>query len=164
MTGPELIDSLIAAHAERIGSQGVLAFEAMSLATTLAAEHPTEWAEWVSAYVDELVLDRLRKLARAHRRAVALTPAGVFAQWAEAPTAERSPYVATYCVNEKHEWRALADMMRPELLFVAEHRESLSRAALLEAAFMRALVARLPDDTTPVGAVWTEAELRALRQ
>lgn len=148
----------------------VPAIEAQKFVAAMREQHPTELAAWLQDRAEWLVIrlagDRLRderKLVRGSR--------GNFAAYAKAmeaggdvPETVVGALDVRYRVAADNTQRALRDMTAVDLRFVVTDREKEAAALKLEAAVLRAIAKRLPDDKTKVGDVLDEHQVYEIRK
>jgi hypothetical protein len=168
----ERAENFIEDRVSRLGSSPVkLAREASTIARALAAKDPDAYRQFVDDVAVEAIVNRLRSYLTSQRHAaVRAERSSVFrafqddtAKALETGRALPSPFSGRYSLpGHDNEWWALGSMTRPDLLAVSHHRAKLSRSNAVEAIFLAALAARLPDDVTTVAEAFTEDDVLAL--
>jgi hypothetical protein len=122
---------------------------------------------WLQEHAVAIVADCIRARQRAARsRAASQAKAVAFGDAADrfsaGDSAALSPFTAHLVVNEKNLRRPVKDMTKEDHLFVAGAHEARSNAALLLAAFHKAIAKRIPPGKT-TSDVFSEEEYLALR-
>lgn len=147
----------------------VPAIEAQRFVAEMREKHPTEFVAWLQDHAEWLVLNLTRDVEnKAARAAGSGNSQRAFRSYAHAmdmgQQMDRGALTVTYRVNAENLRRTLADMTAADLKFAADYRETTANTLKLEAAFLRAIAKRLPDDTTKVGDVLDEHQVYEIRK
>jgi hypothetical protein len=140
-----------------------LAVLVQTITASLAEDYPEEWAAWTLLAAESEARKILREAIRATRRSSIARERSEERRDSVLDALTGSPGDGLYAVPGNG-WARLKDMVRPELLLVADQREGLARGNLAEALYLRALAERLPDDTTTVADIVETPELISLHE
>lgn len=165
-----LIETLLREWFKDNKSGFVPSIEAQKFVAAMREQHPTEFTAWLQDRAEWLVLNLMRtnEMLKARNAGAGSNSRRSFANYAAAIESGKEPnqpaLAVTYRVNLENMRRTLADMTAVDLKFASEQRESQANSLKLEAAFLRAIAKRLPDDTTKVGDVLDEHQVYEIRK
>lgn len=157
----EAVDDLLRAHLDAIEGDLVAPIEAQKFVARMREVDAYAFRAWLDDRAETVVCEVIGAMLRS-RRAIAQQRHGAqaFAK-ADAENVVGSMLDVRYVVTGIG--RRLCDMTRDDLETVAADYDSASSRARFEAAFLRAIKKLLPDSTSTVGDVLTEADVTALR-
>jgi len=172
MTTNEFIPGELRARIDATGDE----FDRFDLARKfirdMKRKHPDEWDEWmfdaetsrILTMIRRIVADRRHTVRKRHMRDVANNRASATIK-AKTPTPVAFPAVPAGSMHygvENGKFRRLRAMRRPEVLATAAHCEHLGQGSLLQAAVLRTIAKRMPDDVVVVRDVCTDEQLDTL--
>lgn len=162
------VDQAIREWCDAITGDLATPIEAQKFVAHLRENAPDELAAWLDEHAAIFVCDRMgRYLGPMRARARAASSARRFQEQAAAHgsgDADAFSYLdVKFVIDDENTRRPLRDMRADDLRFAITDYESTATSNLMEAAWLKAIAKRITGKKT-VGDVFTDAQLRALRQ
>lgn len=161
------VEALLGEWLESIEGDLVAPVEAQKFVAQLRERHPALLADWLDAHAETILCDRIGRLLGS-QRATAQRRKGprTFAAYADALERGEEPasiLEVRYVVDDELTRRPLRAMTAADLDYAIADYESSAKAARFEASFLKAIKKALPDPTSTVGDVLSEADVARLR-